>query len=143
MSSKPAWSQREFQDSQGYTEKRLCHMKMGGGGRGGRIGWSWLRLLVECLPKIHRSLKSIPKCTTKCMRWCMALTPALGKSRQEDQEFKVIVLYIMSSVSSLGYMRPCLKTTGCGLSPQEEDCLYNTGVCSSGSALSFYCAVEH
>ena len=46
------------------------------------------------------------------MWWCMALTPALGKSRQEDQEFKVIVLYIMSSVSSLGYMRPCLKTTG-------------------------------
>ena len=77
------------------------------------------------------------------MWWCMALTPALGKSRQEDQEFKVIVLYIMSSVSSLGYMRPCLKTTGCGLSPQEEDCLYNTGVCPSGSALSFYCAVEH
>ena len=38
------------------------------------------------------------------MWWCMALTPALGKSRQEDQEFKVIVLYIMSSVSSLGYM---------------------------------------
>ena len=35
------------------------------------------------------------------------------------------------------------QTTGCGLSPQEEDCLYNTGVCSSGSALSFYCAVEH
>ena len=31
MSSKPAWSQREFQDSQGYTEKRLCHMKTGGG----------------------------------------------------------------------------------------------------------------
>ena len=97
----------------------------------------------EGWPKIHQSLKSIPKCTTKCMLWCMALTPALGKSRQEDQEFKVIVLYIMSSVSSLGYMRPCLKTTGCGLSPQEEDCLYNTGVCSSGSALSFYCAVEH
>ena len=33
MSSKPAWSQREFQDSQGYTEKRLCHMKKGGGER--------------------------------------------------------------------------------------------------------------
>ena len=85
-------------------------------------------MLVECLPKIHRSLKSIPKCTTKCMRWCMALTPALGKSRQEDQEFKVIVLYIMSSVSSLGYMRPCLKTTGCGLSPQEEECITQVSV---------------
>ena len=69
-------------------------------------------MLVECLPKIHLSLKSIAKCSTKCMRWCMALTPILGKSRQDDQEFKVIVLYIMSSVSSLGYMRPCLKTTG-------------------------------
>ena len=36
-------------------KKRLFHMKTGGGGRGGRIGWSWLRLLVECLPN-HRSL---------------------------------------------------------------------------------------
>ena len=62
------------------------------------------------------------------MRWCMALTPALWKSRQQDQEFKVIILYIMSSVSSLGYMRPCLKTTGCGLSPQEEDCITQVAV---------------
>ena len=69
-----------------------------------------------------------PASATKCMRWCMALTPILGKSRQDDQEFKVIVLYIMSSVSSLGYMRPCLKTTGCGLSPQEEDYITQVSV---------------
>ena len=45
-----------------------------------------------------------------------------------SRRFKVIVLYIMSSVSSLGYMRPCLKTTGCGLSPQVEDCITQVAV---------------
>ena len=53
----------------------------------------------------------------------------LTLQRQEDQEFKVIVLYIMSSVSSLGYMGPCLKTTGVD-SAHRKKTLYNTGVCS-------------
>ena len=44
-------------ESDRHLSVRECQgRKTGVGGRGERIGWSWLRLLVECLPKIHRSL---------------------------------------------------------------------------------------
>jgi len=40
-----------------------------------------------------------------------SMTSGLRKQRQEDQEFRVSLSYIVSSRPGLGYQRPCLKIT--------------------------------
>lgn len=45
----------------------------------------------------------------KPAEWCTPVTLALGRWRQEDQEFKANLVYVAGFKGSLDYMMPCLQ----------------------------------
>lgn len=55
-------------------------------------------MLVDCLPSMHEALDSIPSTITE-----IPVIPVLGRWRQEDYNFKVILGYI---VGRLVYKKP-------------------------------------
>lgn len=57
----------------------------------GDIAW-----LVECLPGMQESVGLVPSTTQNQTRWLMPIMPALWKTKEEEQKFKVITGHTVS-----------------------------------------------
>lgn len=64
--------------------------------------------MADCLLSMHKALGSVPV-PHKPGMVAHALTPAFRKCRQEDREFKGILVSMGVFKANLGFMRPCLK----------------------------------
>lgn len=52
--------------------------------------------------------------------WCIPIHPALGRRKQKDKEFKVIVSLQCEFKASLDYMSPSLKTKQNKYAPKDR-----------------------
>lgn len=62
---------------------------------------------------MHEALESVTSMhLINLAWWYVPEIPALSKEKREDEEFKVILIYIVVQ-GSLGYGSTCLKTESC------------------------------